>query len=475
MSDTYDLVVIGAGSAGLSAATFATELGARVALVDRARPGGDCLATGCVPSKTLIKVAKVAWEMRHADRYGLPAVTPRVDLARVNAHVQATIERVYQFERPEVLQDKGIAFFSGAAGFINSDVVATGDRLLRGGRFLICTGARPASPNLPGLDLVASLTYENVFNLDALPERLVILGTGPVGVEMAQAFARLGSQVTIIGRSGRLLGKSDTAVQEIVATVLREDGVDLRLRAPAVEVAPLANGSLQVTTSQEAVAGDALLVALGRRPNVEGLDLDRAHVAYSDQGIVVDAKLRTTNPRIFAGGDVVGGPQFSHYAAWQGYIAVRNALLPGTSRGILAHVPWAVFTDPEVATVGLTEPAARERYGNDLVVRQMPLDRVDRAQTEGETRGIVKVVARRNGEIVGAHVVAARAGETIQEYVLAMNHRIHLDQLAGAIHVYPTYATANQQIAADFWTERLLTGLKGRLIRLLARWGRPSG
>jgi len=471
MSDTYDLVVIGAGSAGLSAATFAAELGARVALVDRTRPGGDCLATGCVPSKTLIKVAKVAWDMRHADRFALPSVTPEIDLARIGAHVQSTIERVYQFERPEVLRDKGIDFFTGGARFVDSDVVVAGERVLRGGHFLVCTGARPISPNLPGLDRVSSLTYEDVFQLDALPEQLVVLGTGPIGVELAQAFARLGSRVTVIGRSGRLLGRSDPAIQEIVEAVLRGDGIDLRLRAPAEVVEPLPNGGLQVTTSQGAVAGDALLVALGRRPNAEGLDLDRARVAYSDQGIAVNTTLRTTNPRIFACGDVVGGPQFSHYAAWQGYIAVRNALLPGTSRGILAHVPRAVFTDPEVATVGLTEPAARERYGNDFVVRQLPLDRVDRAQTDGETRGFVKVVARRNGEIVGAHVVATRAGEMIQEYVLAMNHGIRLDQLASAMHVYPTYATANQQLAADFWTERLLTGLKGHLIRLLARLG----
>jgi len=469
MSDTYDLVVIGAGSAGLSAATFAAELGARVALVDRARPGGDCLATGCVPSKTLIKVATVAWEMRHADRFALPSVTPEIDLARVNAHVQATIERVYQFERPEVLRDKGIDFFTGGARFVDSEALAAGEQMLRGRHFLVCTGAQPISPNLPGLQQVPFLTYEEVFHLDALPKHLIVLGTGPVGLELAQAFARLGSHVTVIGRSGRVLGRSDPAVQVAIAAVLRDDGIDLRLQGPAQEVAPRATGGLQVTTPQGVVVGDALLVALGRRPNVDGLDLDRARVAYSDRGIVVNAALRTTNPRVFACGDVVGGPQFSHYAAWQGYIAVRNALLPGTSRGIRAHVPWAVFTDPEVAAVGLTEPAARERYGNDLVVRQLPLDHVDRAQTDGETRGLVKVVARRNGEILGAHVVASRAGEMIQEYVLAMNHGIRLDQLASAIHVYPTYATANQQVAADFWTERLLTGLKGRVIRLLAR------
>ncbi|MGH2459493.1 MAG: dihydrolipoyl dehydrogenase family protein [Chloroflexota bacterium] len=472
MSDSYDLVVIGAGSAGLSAASFAAELGARVALVDRARPGGDCLATGCVPSKTLINVTPVAWELRHADRLGLAAAVPRIDLARINAHVQATIERVYQFERPEALREKGIDFLAGGARFLGPDVVLAGDRPLRGGHFIVCTGAHPASPRLPGLDRVPFLTYEDIFQLGALPRQLVVLGTGPVGIEFAQAFGRLGSRVTVIGRSGRVLGKSDPTIQAFIEATLRDEGIDLRLQAPAERVESLPEHRARVVTSRGPIDGDALLVALGRCPNVEGLGLDRADVAYTDLGIVVDAKLRTTNPRVLACGDVVGGPQLSHYAAWQGYLATRNALLPGASRGIPAQVPWAVFTDPEVAAVGLSEPAARERYRDDLTIHQLSLERVDRAQTDGEARGIVKVIARRNGQIVGAHVVAARAGEMIQEYVLAINRGIRLDQLATALHVYPTYATANQQVAAAFWTERLLTGTRGRVIRLLAQLGR---
>lgn len=469
MNDSYDLVVIGAGSAGLSAASFAAKLGARVALADRDRPGGDCLATGCVPSKTLIRVAKVAWEMRHANRFGLPTASLPIDLARVSAHVQATIERVYEFERPEALRDRGIDFFTGSARFVGPDVVLAGDRPLRGGRFLVCTGARPVIPDLLGLDRVPYVTYEDVFRLDALSEHLVVLGTGPVGVELAQAFSRLGSRVTMVGRSGRLLGKSDPTVQRIVQAVLAADGIELRLRAPVELVEPGPGGAPRVVTPEGPIVGDALLVALGRRPNLNGLDLGRANVAYSDRGVSVDAALRTTNRRVFACGDVVGGPQLSHYAAWQGYIATRNALLPGTSRGVLAHVPWAVFTDPEVATVGITEPAARERYGADVVIRELGIEHVDRAQTDGQVMGIVKVITRRDGRIIGAHIVAARASEMIQEYVLAMSHGIRLDQLASAIHVYPTYATANQQVAAEFWTTRLLQGLKGQLIRRLAR------
>jgi pyruvate/2-oxoglutarate dehydrogenase complex dihydrolipoamide dehydrogenase (E3) component len=469
MTASYDLVVLGAGSAGLSAATFAARLGARVALIDRERPGGDCLYSGCVPSKTLIKVAKVAHELRHADRFGLTPGDRNVDLARVNAHVQATIERVYQLERPEALRARGIDFYPGGARFVDLDAVVAGEHVLRGGRLLICTGARPARPHLPGLEGASYLTYEDVFHLPGLPKSLMVLGTGPVGVEMAQAFARLGSQVTVLGRSGHLLGKADPAVQATIQQVLTAEGIDLRLRHAAERVEATGDEGVAVHGSRDHVEGDALLVALGREPNVAGLDLDRAGVRASERGIAVDSSLRTTNPRVYACGDVIGGPQFSHYAAWQAYVAVRNALLPGASTGMKHHLPWAVFTDPEVATVGLTEPEARAKHGDDVVVCQLRLDHVDRAQTEGETRGLLKVVTRRSGEILGAHLVAGRAGEMVQEYVLAMAHGVRLDQLAGAIHVYPTYATANQQVEAEFWTERLLGDLKGRLLRRLLR------
>jgi pyruvate/2-oxoglutarate dehydrogenase complex dihydrolipoamide dehydrogenase (E3) component len=469
MTITYDLVVIGAGSAGLSAATFAAQLGARVALIDRVRPGGDCLESGCVPSKTLIKVAKLAWEMRHADRFGLAPTVPGIDLGLINAHVQATVERVYQFERPETLRAAGIAFYAGGARFVGTDTVVAGDQLLRGGGFVVCTGAHPLRPHLPGLDDVAFLTYEDVFHLDRLPPRLVVLGTGPVAVELAQAFGRLGSRVTIIGRSGHVLRRADETVQSLLERILVDDGIDLHLDAAAERVQPSDRGELRVITSRATVTGDALLVALGRSPNVDGLDLERAGITYTPAGIAVDETLRTSNPRVFACGDVIGGPQFSHYAGWQAYIAVRNALLPGSSRGVRSDLPWAVFTDPEVAAVGLTEKEALSRYGSGVDIVQIDLDHVDRAQTDADLRGIIKVVLRRDGQILGAHLVAARAGEMIQEYVLAMNHRLPLDRLAGTMHVYPTYSSGSQQVEASYFTQKLLFGIKGRLIRMLLR------
>ena len=468
-SVTFDLVILGAGSAGLSAARFARDLGATVALVDQTRPGGDCLFSGCIPSKTLLKVAKVAWEARRAERYGLSVGALSIDVAAIRRHVEATIERVYDDERPEALAANGIAFFSGGARFVGPNAVQAGEQVLRGGRFLICTGARPRRPPIPGLANVSYLTYDDALRLDTLPASTIVLGTGPVGVELAQAYCRLGSRVTVIGRSGHLLRSADPAVQSLIADILRDEGIDLRLAMGVESIGSGYGGRVEVRSAEATVIGDALLVAVGRTPNVENLGLDLAGVVYSTNGVTVDESLRTSNPAIYACGDVVGGAQFSHYAAWQGYIAVRNALLPGTSRGIQENVPWAMFTDPEVAMVGMTEPEARQRHGKEIAVSSLSLDHVDRARTDDAVRGFVKVVHRRNGQILGAHIVADRAGEMINEYVVAMRHRIPLDRLAQAIHVYPTYSTATQQVAVSFFTRKLLSGFKGRLLRALVR------
>lgn len=473
MGSTYDLIIIGAGSAGLSAASFACQLGARVALVDRQKPGGDCLWSGCVPSKTLIKAAKVAWEIRHADRWGLMPSDPAVDLARVNAHVRATILQVYEHDRPETLRDQGVAFFSGGARFTGRNAIRVGDQELRGGKLLICTGARPARPPVPGLDQIDHLTYESMFDLAALPERFIILGAGAIGVEFAQAYGRFGAQVTVVGRSSNVLRRADPAISEEVAGILCADGIDLRLGS-AIRRVGCTDQGVFIETERETIQGDTLLAALGRAPNVEGLDLEKAGVTADDRGIVVNGDLRTSNSDVYACGDVVGGPQHTHYAGWQGYVAVRNALLPGRTPGILATVPWAVFTDPEVASAGLTEPEARERYGKKVTPHVLRLTEIDRAHTDAETPGFMKILVRENGLVVGAHIVAPRAGEMIEEYILAMDQRIPFDHLATSIHIYPTYASANQQLEAAYTVRHLLSGWKGWLLRRFVKRIHPS-
>ena len=471
MADEYDLIVIGAGSGGLSAAPFAAKLGARVALIEKDRPGGDCLYSGCVPSKALIKVARVAHEMRRAADYGLEPCVPAVDLGRVMAHVQDVIGRVYEFESPEALAHEGVELVTGAARFVDPHTVRVGNRTLRARRFIVCTGSRPSIPPIPGLPEAGYLTYEDVFRMTELPRHLLILGAGPIGMEMGQAFRRLGAEVTMFQRSRRLLSMADPECSDALAAILGDEGVRFHLGVELTRVDRAPDG-IAITTGGEQIVGDALLVAVGRTANVEGLELEAAGVAYGPRGIPVDPHLRTNQPHIYACGDVLGEQQFTHYAGMQGYVAVRNALLPGKGTGVLEHVPWTIFTDPEVARVGLTEAEARARHGDGVDVTRWPLERVDRGQTEEDRRGLIKVVHRSNGEILGGHIVAARAGEMIQELILAMEHGLKLGELAGAIHVYPTYSTAIQQASVAWRVSNLLHGLSGRLIEAATRLAR---
>ena len=471
MADEYDLIVIGAGSGGLSAAPFAAKLGARVALVEKNKPGGDCLYTGCVPSKALIKAAKVAWQMRRAADYGLEPHEPWVDLGRVTAHVQDVIQRVYQFESVEVLAGEGVEVVTGAARFLDAHTVQAGDRTLRGRHFIICTGSRAAIPPVPGLKETGFLTYDDLFHMTELPSHLLVIGAGPIGMEMGQAFRRLGSEVTMFQRSARLLTMADPECSDTLAEVLREEGVRFHLGTELDRVERVDQG-IVVTTGGEQIVGDALLVAAGRRANVDGLELEKAGVAYGPRGIPVDEHLRTNQHHIYACGDVLGEQQFTHYAGFQGYVAVRNALLPGKGVGVLDRVPWTIFTDPEVARAGLTEPEARERHGDEVRVTHWPNERIDRAQTEEDRRGFIKVIHKPNGEILGVHIVAERAGEMIHEFILAMERGIKLGDLSGVIHVYPTYSTGTQQAAVAYRVDSLLESLPGRLITAAARWTR---
>jgi pyruvate/2-oxoglutarate dehydrogenase complex dihydrolipoamide dehydrogenase (E3) component len=471
---TYDLVVVGAGSAGLLAAPLAAKLGARVALVERDRPGGDCLFTGCVPSKTLIKVAKVAWEMRHADAFGLTPAAPAVDMAQVSAHIQDVIARIYEHDSPEALERTGVDVMLGPARFTGTHTLVVGGQELRGRRFLICTGSHPVRPDIPGLRDVPTLTYEDLFSLTTLPPRLLVIGAGPVGMEMSQAFARLGSSVTVFQRAPRLLTVADADCSDVLSDVFRAEGIRVQLGA-TIERVSQEGDEVVVKAGGKRVAGDALLVATGRAPNIAGLDLERAGVDSTPGGIPVDTYLRTNQRHIYACGDVLGGEQFTHLAAIQAYQATRNALLPGRARGTLEHAPWTVFTDPEVACVGMTEQEARARFGRSVRVFRLPLSRVDRAQTQGDRRGFIKLIFRGYGTILGAHIVAARAGEMLQEVIAVRESGKKLGTLAGAMHVYPTYAVGVQQAAAYATEQAVFGGVLGRLVRTVVRLQSWSG
>ncbi len=468
MAKSYDLVVIGGGSAGLTAASTARRLGARVALVERDRLGGDCTWTGCVPSKALLHAAKVAHQMRHADAVGLDPVDPQVDLSAVMASVRAAVERVHAFETPDALTQAGVEIVPGRARFRDCHALDVEGRILLSKRFVICTGSEPALPPIPGLSGVPKLTYNDVFDLKELPTRLLVLGGGPVGVELAQAFRRLGSHVTIIQRGGHLLTFADPEAGSILECALMREGVRVCASTQAERVEGTEEG-VRVTTSSGSFEGDKLLVALGRRPSLMSLGLEAAGVEYTERGVAVDDRLRTSQPHVYAAGDVTGSFQFTHYAAWQGGTAARNALLPGSGCGTRESVPWVIFTDPQIGQAGLTEHEARERSGR-IRIHRWPVGRIDRAQTVGEQEGFIKLVSKTDGTLLGATVVAGAGEELANELALAVQQKLRLADLARSIHVYPTYGIGIQQLSSEATLARLTRGWRGPALRALVRW-----
>ncbi len=470
MSERYDLVVIGAGSAGLTAASFASHVGARVLLVEREQVGGDCTWTGCVPSKALLHVARVAHEMRHAGDLGLASREPRVDLAGVMRWVKTVVARVYALESPEKLAEEGIEVAQGSARFLDPHTIEVGGRSVAGEHFVIATGAEPAIPPIPGLAQTPHLTYRTVFDLATLPARLLVLGGGVIGIEMAQAFLRLGARVTVLEALERIIAPLDPEASAALARYLEMEGLEVRTGANVERVSRGVAGTISVRAGGQDLEGDALLVAVGRRPRLDGLNLKQARVecGADPPRIHVDGRLRTSQAHIFAAGDVTGGAQFTHYAGWQGFQAARSALLPGGSAGTRATVPSVVFTDPEVGQVGITEAEARAQQ-EPLEVHRWPMERTDRAQTQGATDGFLKLVVKPDGSLLGATAVAGVAGELINELELVREAGFKLPAVASSIHAYPTYGFAIQQLAAQVALAKATSGLKGKLLRRLVR------
>ena len=466
MTETFDFVNIGAGSGGLIAADFAAKLGIRVVLIEKNQIGGDCTWTGCIPSKSLLKVARVAHSARNANLYGINTGTASTDMIAVRDYVKSAIEAVYQFETPERLAESGIQVIFGPAMFLDSHTIRVGDRKIAAKKILIATGARPAMPPVMGLDSIPHFTYENIFENIVLPKHLVVLGAGPIGVELAQAYRRLGSEVTIVDVD--LLPEYDRDAASVLHSVFDREGI--RFVPGLCLSASEAEGAITINTGSETVKGDMLLVATGRQPRIDGLNLEISGVRFSEEGIEVDKYLRSNIKHIYAAGDVTGGPQFSHVASWQGFIAARNALLPGREDGTRQVIPSTIFTDPEIAQVGLTEEEARNRFGEEVRTKRMSMLRSDRSIAENSRDGFIKLIYRSSGKILGATIVSERAGETINEVVLAIENGIRMKDLARAIHVYPSFAVDAMRLAADASLEELTAGISGSFVRGLARF-----
>ncbi len=464
---TRDLCVIGAGSGGLSVAAGAAQLGASVALIERGQMGGDCLNVGCVPSKSLIAAAAAAHAARMGDSLGVLTAAPQIDFLAVGRHIRSVIAGIAPQDSVERFEGLGVTVLREEARFIGPSLVQAGPYRVRARRFVIATGSRPAIPQLPGLAALDYLTNETVFDLPVLPGRLLVLGGGPIGCELAQAFRRLGSEVVLVDQ-GPILPHDDPELVAVVRDRLQAEGVQLHERAEVQRVEP--GPALILAGAPEPLRGTHLLVAAGRKATVDALGLESAGVAVDAKGIKVDARLRTTNARIFAIGDVAGGPQFTHAAAHQAGIVIRNVLFRLPARAVTRAMPRATYTDPELAAVGLSEAQAQAQGLRHEVVR-WPFADNDRARAGLVTDGLVKVVAGRGGRVLGAAIVGAHAGELILPWVLAIERGLKLSALASVIVPYPTLSEATKRAAGAYYTPRLFSARARWLVRLLRRLG----
>ncbi|MCZ2815661.1 dihydrolipoyl dehydrogenase family protein [Modestobacter sp. VKM Ac-2984] len=436
---TWDLLVIGGGTAGIVAATTAAALGARVLLTERERTGGDCLWTGCVPSKALLASATAAADARSAARLGVDVSGVEVDFARVMIHVKQAIATIEPVDSPETLRSKGVTVLTGDAVFTGPDRATVDGREIRFRAAVIATGSGPVLPPVPGLAGVDPLTNETVWDLTTLPTRLAVLGGGPIGCELGQAFARLGAQVTVVDSADRMLAVESEEASELVTAALVRDGVDVRNGARAIGVTGDRDGGELRLADGGTVPFDRLLVAVGRRARTEGLGCAAAGVELAEDGsVVVDDALRTSNRRIWAAGDVTGGPRFTHVAGVRGSLAASNAVL-GLRRRVDPVVPRVTYTSPEVASVGMS-PAEGAAAG--LTVRRLPHTEIDRAIAEDLTAGSATLVHDRRGRLRGATVIGPRAGESLGELTLAVRQGLRVQDVAGTTHPYPTYNDA---------------------------------
>ena len=477
MSYDVDLAIIGGGSAGLLAAEIAPKMGVKAVLIERSRLGGDCLWTGCVPSKALLASAKAADVIRHADRYGLPATDIDIDTAAVWQRLRALRDAIAESDdNPEKYRGLGVDVVFGDASFVDEHTIAVGERRLTARFILVCTGSRPAAPPIPGLEEIGYLTSETVFELERAPASLVIVGAGPIGVEIAQAMARLGVTTTCaLEQAPEILGREEPLMFEDLCRVLEHDGVDLYMNVE-LERAELGEGgkvlSGKVGGEARRWAAEEVFIAAGRKANIESLQLEQAGVETGPRGIAIDSKMRTNVKSVYAAGDCAGRFLFTHSAGSEAATALRNMFYPGSSSATDV-IPWATFTDPELAHVGLTSAEAREQLGADRVrVFEHSFADSDRARTDSATVGKAVVITDSSYRILGAHILAPAASEMIGQFTMAIGRGARLTpEFRDLVQVYPTFSSAFARLASEAAFEQLESPLFRALRRVNNAFG----
>lgn len=476
--EKFDLVIIGGGVSGLVTASGAAQFGAKVALVEKESLGGDCLHWGCVPTKSLVQSAKVASLFKRSEEFGIEG-DYRVDFKKVMARMRDVQARIGKNDDPERFRKMGVEVIFGEGHFLSAHTFEVNGRTLRGRKFLIATGSRPILLPIPGLKESGALTNVTALKLNRLPQSIVILGAGPIGLEFSQVFARLGSKVTVIEKMGQILPREDNELADELEKILKAEGIEILTCTEVKEIQKTAQGK-KVVVAECAGEGlkhleaEELMISIGRAPNVDGLNLARARVEYDERkGIKVGLDMRTTQKHIFACGDVCGPYAFTHVAEYQAGIVVSNALFPFVNRKAdYRVVPWVTFTDPELGRVGMTEAEAKKEYGEKNVqVFRFQFEDVDRAVIEGEGSGLIKLICDKKNQILGAHLLGPSAGELLHEFVLAMKSKIPITQISQTIHVYPTLAQSVKRACDQYYKEKLFTGWFPKLAKRLIRFG----
>ncbi|MEN8741739.1 MAG: FAD-dependent oxidoreductase [Phaeobacter gallaeciensis] len=464
-----DLLVIGAGSGGLSVAAGASQMGADVVLLEGHKMGGDCLNYGCVPSKALLASAKAAYGAAHSSAFGVADQVPQADYAAAKDHVQDVIDTIAPVDSQERFEGFGVRVIRALGRFISPREVEAGDHVISARRIVIATGSSPLVPPIPGLDQVPYETNETLFDLRERPDHLLIIGGGPIGLEMAQAHVRLGSKVTVI-EGDTALAKDDPEAATLVLDHLRAEGVEIAEQALASEIRGAA-GAIEVEAKDGRIfKGTHLLVAVGRKTNTERLNLDVAGIETTRSGIKVDDSLRTTNRRVYAIGDVAGGLQFTHVAGYHAGVIIRSVLFGLPSKAKTAHIPWATYTDPELAQVGLTEAEARKKHGSKLEIARFDFSHNDRALAERKAKGFIKAMVVK-GRPVGVTIVGHQAGELINLWSLVLANNMKMSQVAAMVSPYPTIGEVNKRVAGAYFSPRLFDNPKvERVVRFVQRW-----
>jgi pyruvate/2-oxoglutarate dehydrogenase complex dihydrolipoamide dehydrogenase (E3) component len=464
-----DLLVIGAGSAGLSVAAGASQIGADVVLLEGHKMGGDCLNYGCVPSKALIASAKVAHGQTVAAPFGITSRKPDIDYAAAMEHVAQVIAQIAPVDSQERFEGLGVRVIREYGHFMSPTQVQAGEYLITARRIVIATGSSPLVPPIPGLDSVPYLTNETLFDLRKRPEHLLIIGGGPIGMEMAQAHVRLGSKVTVI-EGEAALGKDDPDFASVVLDAVRNEGVTIKEATPAAKIRGQAGAIEVVARDGRVFSGTHLLMAVGRKANTDRLNLQAAGIETTKSGIRVDARMRTSNRRVYAIGDIAGGLQFTHVAGYQAGVILRPILFGLPARAKTSHIPWATYTNPELAQVGQTEAQARKAHGHRLEIATFAYDENDRAITERKTTGKIKLMVV-GGRPVGATIVGHRAGDLISLWSLAIANNLKMSQIAGMVAPYPTFAEINKRAAGAYFSPRLFDNPTiERVVGLVQKW-----